>query len=76
MPGEAAFQDRTIDVTAHREEAVIDKEARVKEEVVVRKEADQHTETVRDTVRRTEVEVEDDRGTTTTPTTPPSRPRQ
>ena len=60
MPGEA-FQDRTIDVTTHREEPVIAKEARVKEEVVVRNEADQRTETVRDTVRHTEVEVEDDR---------------
>jgi len=56
-----AFQERKIDVTTHREEPVISKEARLKEEVVVRKEADQRTETVRDTVRRTEVEVEDDR---------------
>src|SRR3954468_19403974 len=31
-PGEA-FQDRTIDVTTHREEPVIAKEARVREEV-------------------------------------------
>lgn len=69
MPGET-FQDRTIDVTTHREEPVIEKEARVKEEIVVRKEADQHTETVRDNVRRTEVEVEDDRAKTTTPAAP------
>jgi len=60
-PTGEAFRDRTIDVTTHREEPVIGKEARVKEEIVVRKEADQRTETVRDTVRRTEVEVEDDR---------------
>jgi uncharacterized protein (TIGR02271 family) len=66
-PGEAAFRERTIDVTTHREEPVIDKEARIKEEVVVRKEADQHTETVRDTVRHTEVEIDDDRAKTTTP---------
>jgi uncharacterized protein (TIGR02271 family) len=75
-PGEA-FQERTIDVTTHREEPVISKEARVKEEVVVRKEADQRTETVQDTVRHTEVEVEDDRAKASTPaapsTTPPRR---
>lgn len=71
-PGEA-FQDRTIDVTTHREEPVIAKEARVKEEVVVRNEADQRTETVRDTVRHTEVEVEDDRATATTPASPPDK---
>jgi uncharacterized protein (TIGR02271 family) len=43
--GSDAFRERTIDVTTHREEAVVDKEARVKEEIVVRKEADEHTET-------------------------------
>jgi uncharacterized protein (TIGR02271 family) len=74
IPGEAAFQDRTIDVTTHREEPVIDKEARIKEEIVVRKEADQHTETVRDTVRHTEVEIEDDRARTTTPANPSTIP--
>ena len=45
-----------------REEAVVSKEARVKEELVVRKDVDQRTETVSDTVRSTEVEVEDERG--------------
>jgi uncharacterized protein (TIGR02271 family) len=73
MPGEA-FQDRTIDVTTHREEPVISKEARLKEEVVVHKEADQRTETVRDNVRHTEVEVEDDRAKTTTPVRPAATP--
>jgi uncharacterized protein (TIGR02271 family) len=67
-----AFQERTIDVTTHREEPVVSKEARVKEEIVVRKEADQRTETVRDTVRRSEVEVEGERGKT--PATPSSAP--
>jgi stress response protein YsnF len=69
-----AFQERTIDMTTDREEPVIAKEARVKEEIVVRKEGEQRTETVRDTVRRTEVEVEDDRAkSTATPATPPKR---
>ena len=74
VPGEA-FKDRTIDVTTHREEPVIAKEARVKEEVVVRQEADQRTETVRDTVRQTEVEVEDDRAKARAPASPSVTPR-
>jgi len=72
MP-ETAFQERTVDVTTHSEEPVITKDARVKEEVVVRKEADQRTETVRDNVRRTEVEVEDDRATANNPAAPNTR---
>jgi uncharacterized protein (TIGR02271 family) len=58
------FQERTIEVEERGEEAVVSKEARVVEEVVVRKEADQRTETVSDTVRKTEVDVEDERGNT------------
>jgi uncharacterized protein (TIGR02271 family) len=73
MPGEA-FQERTIDVTTHREEAVLAKEARVKEEIVVRKKGDQRTETVRDNVRHTEVEVEDDRAKAATPASPAATP--
>ena len=48
----------TIEVTERNEEPVVDKRARVVEEVVVSKEVDERTETVRDKVRRTEVEVE------------------
>ena len=55
------FEERTIEATEHGEEAVVAKEARVKEEVVIRKSATEHTETVRDTVRHTEVDVTDDR---------------
>jgi uncharacterized protein (TIGR02271 family) len=55
------FQDRSIDVEEHREEAVVSKEARVKEEVVVKKKVGERVEQVSDTVRRTEVEVEDER---------------
>jgi stress response protein YsnF len=64
-----AFQERTIEAEERREEAVISKEARVVEEVVVRKEADQRTETISDTVRKTEVDVEDDRSIRGTGTT-------
>jgi uncharacterized protein (TIGR02271 family) len=73
MPGEP-FQERTIDVTTHREEPVIAKEPRVKEEIVVRNEADERTETVRDTVRQTEVEVEDNREKAGAPVSPPATP--
>ncbi len=66
-----AFRERTIEAVEHDEEAVVSKDARVREELVIRKDVDQRTETVTDTVRRTEVEVEDDRtaGTTVTGTT-------
>lgn len=59
---EAAFQDRTIEAEEYAEEAVVSKEARVVEEIGLRKVSDSHQETVSDTVRHTEVEVEDDRG--------------
>ncbi len=53
-------------MTETAEEVVVSKEARVVEEVVVRKTADDRTETVSDTVRRTEVEVDDVAGTDAT----------
>jgi stress response protein YsnF len=55
------FQERSIEVEERGEEAVVSKQARVKEELVVRKDVEQRTETVSDTVRKTEVDVEDDR---------------
>ncbi|TDH58513.1 DUF2382 domain-containing protein, partial [Dankookia rubra] len=68
------FQDRVVEATESAEEAVVDKEARVREEVVLRKTAEERTETVRDTVRHTEVEVEDERGRATSPqSTSPGR---
>ncbi len=59
---EDLFRERSIEVEERTEEPVVSKEARVVEEVVVRKDAEQRTETVSDTVRKTEVEVEDERG--------------
>ena len=56
---EADFQEQNIEMSESHEEAVVSKEARVVEEVTVEKEAVEHTETVRGTERRTEVEVED-----------------
>jgi uncharacterized protein (TIGR02271 family) len=67
---EALFRDRTIEASERSEEAVVSKEARVKEELVVNKDVRDRTETVSDTVRRTEVEVDDDRaGSSRTGTT-------
>ena len=58
--GADAFQERTIDVTATGEEAVVGKTAHVVEEVVVRKTTDERVEEIDDTVRRTEVDVDRD----------------
>jgi stress response protein YsnF len=58
---DAAFQERNIEMTETSEVPVVDKEARVTEEMVIKKTADQRTENVEDTVRRTEVEVDEDR---------------
>jgi len=59
--GDAAFQERTIEAVERGEEAVVSKTARVTEEIGLRKDVERETETVRDTVRKQEVEIEDDR---------------
>ena len=59
----AMFQDRTIELEEFAEEAVVSKEARVVEEISLRKETHDRTETIRDTVRHTEVDIEDGRTT-------------
>jgi uncharacterized protein (TIGR02271 family) len=67
----AAFREGTIEMTERAEEAVVSKVAHVIEEVVIGKEASERVETVRDTVRRTDVDVEQvgaqatERGSTT-----------
>jgi len=53
-----AFQERSVEGTERSEEAVVGKQARVVEEVVVGKQVEERNQTVRDTVRRTDVEVE------------------
>jgi stress response protein YsnF len=53
------FQERTIEMTEMSEEAVVAKEAHVREEIVVKKTAEQRTEQIDDTVRKTEVEVDE-----------------
>ena len=54
----AAFQETSFELRESAEEAVVQKTARVVEEVVVGKEVTQHTDQVSDTVRSTEVDVE------------------
>ena len=62
-PGDMAlFEDKVIEATEMREQAVVSKEARVVGEVGIRKEASDRVETVTDKVRHTEVEVTDERG--------------
>lgn len=58
------MRDQTIEVTEMAEVPVVNKRARVTEEVVVGKEATERTETIRDNVRHTEVRVDKlDQGT-------------
>ena len=55
---EGFFEERSVEMQAKGEEAVIGKQARIREEVVVQKFADERTERVEDTVRNTNVEVD------------------
>ncbi len=59
----AAMKDSSFEMTTMGEEAVVAKTARVIEEVVVGKQVTERTETVRDTVRRTDVDVQQDAST-------------
>ena len=53
-----AFRERSFEMTETDEEAVVGKKARVVEEVVVRKTADERVEDINETVRRTDVDVD------------------
>jgi len=61
-PADAAdfntFEEGEFEVSSISEEAVVQKDARVVEEVVINKDAHERTETVRDTARKTRVDVE------------------
>ncbi|MGB3618420.1 MAG: YsnF/AvaK domain-containing protein [Catalinimonas sp.] len=54
----SGFKEGTIEMTERSEEAVVSKEARVKEEISLHKEVNQREEVISDTVRSTEVDVE------------------
>ena len=55
---EAALQDKTVEMLGTSEEAVVRKQARVVGEVALGRRVEEHKEKVKDTVRRSEVEVE------------------
>jgi len=55
----SSFKQGDIEITERSEEAVVSKEARVVEEVQVGKQVTEREEVVSDTVRRTDVEVEE-----------------
>ena len=61
VPGQA-FEERVVEVHETEEIPVVAKTARVVEEVAIRKEETDRTETVRDTVRREEVDVTNEHG--------------
>ena len=52
------FSERSVELTETSEEVLFEKQARIREEVVVRKEAIERVEEVEETLRSTEVEVE------------------
>jgi uncharacterized protein (TIGR02271 family) len=58
------WSDKAYEVTETAEQAVVSKNARVVEEVTLRKAGSDRTETVKDTVRRQQVEVEKNPGKT------------
>jgi len=66
VPGHA-FEERTVEVRETEEVPVVEKTARVVEEVAIRKEETERTEKVHDTVRREEVEVTDNNGRQASP---------
>ena len=61
-----AGKEASFEVRASGEEAVVGKSSRVVEEILVGKEASERTEAIKDTVRKTEVEVENLPGDVTT----------
>ena len=54
----SAFKEQSIEMRETAEEAVVEKSARVVEEVTINKEVTQREQQINDTVRHTEVEVE------------------
>lgn len=57
-PADIRDHDDVVEVAEMAEEAVVDKRTRVVEEIVVGKDVTERTETIRDTVRRSDVNVE------------------
>lgn len=58
-PGDLnSFKEGEIEMTEHAEIPMVDKEARVVEEVNIGMDVEEHDETIRDTVRKTDVDIE------------------
>jgi uncharacterized protein (TIGR02271 family) len=53
-----AFKEGQLEIREAYEELIVSKKARVVEEVIINKEVEERTETVRETLRRSEVDVE------------------
>jgi uncharacterized protein (TIGR02271 family) len=62
--GSGLFREQTVELQETAEEAVVAKDAVVTEELRVRKRAAERVESIDDTVRHTEVDVDDSRGAT------------
>ena len=60
-PGDFGRGNQVLEAREHAEQAVVGKEARVVEEIGLRQESEVHQERIHDTVRKTEVEIEDER---------------
>jgi stress response protein YsnF len=58
-PDRTAFEGKTVEMMGTSEEAEVSKTARVVGEVSLNKQTNEREQTVRDTVRRTDVEVEE-----------------
>ncbi len=56
------LQQGSFEVRERDEQAIVDKQARVVEEVVINKQVEDRTETIQDTVRRTDVDVQQVQG--------------
>ena len=74
VSGTVDFTDRVLEATETDEQAVVGKTSRIVEEVAVRKEGADRTETVRDTVRRQDVEIIQEPATETTINANPVKP--
>jgi uncharacterized protein (TIGR02271 family) len=69
------FEERSFEVSERAEEAVVGKETVVTDELHVSKDTTERTEDIDDTVRRTEVDVDDERGRMTRNKGSDDRPR-
>ncbi|WP_434745299.1 YsnF/AvaK domain-containing protein [Candidatus Pantoea rara] len=58
LAGEVDWSEKTVEVAETHEQPVINKTTHVKEEVVVRTDGSDRTETINDTVRRQEVDID------------------